>query len=126
MGLPTLDDWTRYMLAKSGEMGSGLAWPLAKGEAEIEPITYGLQFSIGDLEDSGSEYSDGDEELEEVGGDWWQTVAVPSMWRLVEQHITAFGYSGIDKSKWKRMWSDPVVTTIGMGNLNPLERLFIA
>lgn len=124
IGLPILNDWTGYITARYGGLGSGRAWPLANGQAEIEPLTHGPRFVIGDLEDPDSEYSDEDVELEEVGGDWWQTEAVPSMWRLVERHLTNFGYDG--KPRPKRLWVDPVVATIGMGNLNTLERIYVA
>lgn len=112
------------MIRRYGALGSGMAWPLARGQAETESLTYGLEFSIGDLEDP-DEYSDGDEEPEEVGGDWWETEAVPSMWRLVERHLTDFGF-GDNPRQLRRLWPDPVVTAVGMSNLDPLERLYVA
>lgn len=116
------------MEGRFGDLGSGRAWPLANGESPLMPLANRQRLSAPELEDPSSEYSDGDEteEVEEVGADWWETVAVPNMWRLVEGHITEYGINTVPYPPGKMMWPDPVVHTVGLGYLDPQERLFIA
>lgn len=107
------------------------AWPkLKKGRPKtgVDPhrFTYSENFSIQDFQDSDSDYSDGDEIPEGVAGNWWMNIAVPAIWSLVEQHISTHGINGVPYDPSKAMWSDPVVSSIGLSNLDPQERLFLA
>lgn len=97
-----------------------------EGKTGPEPLAEHQRLSVDEFEDSDLEYSDGDETVEEVGSDWWQNVAVPDMWRLVEEYIMAYGINGSAYSLQKWMWSDPVVNSFGLSNLDPLERLSVA
>lgn len=107
-----------------GGLGSGLAWPLGD-ETGPEPLTHGQRLSVDEFEDSDSEYSDGDEVAEVVGGNWWQDAAIPGTWRLVEEYIMAHGINGTPYNPEKRMWADPVVNSFGLNNLDPKERIYL-
>lgn len=110
------------MEKRFGNIGSGRAWPLGD-ETGPRPLEYEQGLSVDEFEDSDSEYSDGDEVVEEVGGNWWQDVAIPNMWRLVEEYIVSHGLNGIPHDPPKIMWGDPVVNIFGLNNLDPRERI---
>lgn len=131
MGRPTYRDWIDYREGELGTLGTMQAWPQPKGRrlrANTDPFrfTYGEDFSIQDFQDSDSEYSDGDEIPDRIPGDWWMTVAIPAIWSLIERHISNYGINGVPYEPGKFMWSDPVVSGIGLGHLDPQERLFLA
>lgn len=111
------------MEERFGDMGSGRAWTLGD-ETGPEPLARNQKLSVDEFEDSDSEYSDGDEVAEVVGANWWQDVAIPNMWRLVEEYIVAHGIDGTPYDPQKRMWADPVVKIFGMNNLDPKERVY--